>query len=160
MDKDRIKKIVEDFLKKTTFNVEEVDVSCEEGGKTLWCSIKSNDPNFLIGRDGEIIGSLNHLIKKIIERKAGRTAGDDAKENEANIVIDVNDHQKKKIEDLKTMAHMMAERVRFFKSSIEIDPMSSYERRIVHEFLASKPNIQTESTGEGRLRRVVIKYVD
>lgn len=155
---DRIKKIVEDFLEKTTFDVEEVDVSYEEDGKTIWCRVKSSEPNFFIGKDGEIIGSLNHLIKKIIEKETGRAAGDDRKEHEANIVVDINDHQKKKIENLKSIAHMMAERAKFFKSSIEVDPMSSYERRIIHEFLASRPNIRTESTGEGRMRRVVIKY--
>ena len=74
------------------------------------------------------------------------------------ILIDINGFQKKKVEGIHAVAHMMAERARYFKSNIEIDPMSAFERRIVHEFLSSATDLKTESQGEGRSRRVVIKY--
>ena len=54
---------------------------------------------------------------------------------------------------------MMAERARYFKSSVEVDPMPAFERRIVHEFLSNATDLKTESTGFGHTRRVVIKYV-
>ena len=54
---------------------------------------------------------------------------------------------------------MMSERARYFKSNIEVDPMSAFDRRIVHEFLSSATDLKTESTGTGYNRRVVIKYV-
>ena len=54
---------------------------------------------------------------------------------------------------------MMAERARYFKSSVEVDPMPAFERRIVHEFLSDAIDLKTESTGFGAKRRVVIKYV-
>ena len=54
---------------------------------------------------------------------------------------------------------MMAERARYFKSNIEVDPMSAFERRVVHEFLAGETDLKTESTGYGPTRRVVIKYL-
>jgi len=53
----------------------------------------------------------------------------------------------------------MAERARYFKSSVEVDPMPAFERRIVHEFLSDAIDLKTESTGFGAKRRVVIKYV-
>ena len=53
----------------------------------------------------------------------------------------------------------MSERARYFKSNVEVDPMSSFERRIVHEFLATASDLKTESIGFGPSRRVVIKYV-
>ena len=52
----------------------------------------------------------------------------------------------------------MAERARYFKSSIEVEPMAPHERRIVHEFLSEMADITTESQGEGKNRHVVIKY--
>jgi predicted RNA-binding protein Jag len=56
------------------------------------------------------------------------------------------------------MAHIMAERARYFKSNVEIDPMNPFERRIIHEFLADEKDLKTESTGLGLSSRVVIKY--
>ena len=75
-----------------------------------------------------------------------------------NILIDINDFQKKRIDTIKATAHMMAERAKYFKSSVEVDPMSAFDRRIVHEFLANATDLKTESIGEGFSRRVVIKY--
>jgi spoIIIJ-associated protein len=55
---------------------------------------------------------------------------------------------------------MMAERARYFKSNIEVDPMPAFERRIVHMFLEDAKDIKTESEGQGSNRRVVIKYIN
>ena len=53
---------------------------------------------------------------------------------------------------------MMAERVRFFKSPVELEPMNAYERRIVHDFVSKHGDINSESTGVGKSRRVVLSY--
>ena len=73
--------------------------------------------------------------------------------------MDINGYQKKKIDNLKNMAHMMSERAKYFKSNIEIDPMPAFERRIIHMFLENEKDIKTESEGEGSNRRVVVKYI-
>ena len=75
------------------------------------------------------------------------------------LIVDINDFQKKHIENIRAVAHMMSERARYFKSNIEVDPMSAFERRIIHEFLSEANDLKTESMGAGRDRRVVIKYV-
>jgi spoIIIJ-associated protein len=75
-------------------------------------------------------------------------------------IVDVNDFHKKKIENLKTLAHMLSERAKYFKSSIETDTMPAFDRKIIHEFLADKPNIKTESSGIEPNRRVVIRYIE
>jgi predicted RNA-binding protein Jag len=74
-------------------------------------------------------------------------------------VVDINNHHKKRVESVKTIAYMMAERARYFKSSIELDPMPAFDRRIVHEYLSNAPDLKTESLGDGANRRVVIRYV-
>ena len=61
-------------------------------------------------------------------------------------------------DNLKTIAHMMAERARYFKSNIELDPMPAFERRIVHIFLETGKDLKTDSEGYGPTRNVVIKY--
>lgn len=75
------------------------------------------------------------------------------------VLVDINDQTKKRIESIRTTAHMMAERARYFKSSIDVDPMPAFERRIMHEFLSQTKDIKTESVGEGKARHMVVKYV-
>lgn len=154
-----MKKIIESLVDMTTFNVDEMSTSYDEGKNQLWCSVKTNEAKYFIGRNGETIMALNHIARRIIDKKSsvGASAPLDRKEM-TSITIDVNNFQKKRIDNVNAMAHMMAERARYFKSNVECEPMSSYERRIVHEFLSDLPDIETESTGEGKDRRVVIKF--
>ena len=73
-------------------------------------------------------------------------------------LIDINEQRTRQIKDIQTKALMMAERARSFQYDVELTPMSAYERLIVHTTLQDAPNVKTESQGEGRGRRVVIKY--
>jgi spoIIIJ-associated protein len=151
MDQDKIKTIVENIFNLTGCTISKCEFSDEN--KMLWCLIETPDSRYMIGREGETLRSLNHLIQKIVDK-------DSTEEKPPSIFIDVNGYQKKRFDNLKNIAHMMAERARYFKSNIEIDPMSAYERRIIHMFLEGAKDIKTESEGVGPTRRVVIKYVN
>ncbi len=151
IQKDKIKESVEQIFKHLGCTLSKCEFS-EEGGM-LWCLIETPDSGFIIGRDGETLRSLNHIVQKIVEK-------DFVDEKRPSLFIDINGYQQKRFENLKNIAHMMAERARYFKSNIEVDPMPSYERRIVHMYLEGAKNIKTESEGYGPNRRVVIKYID
>jgi len=151
MDQERIKAIVENIFTHTGCTISKCEFA-NEGGM-LWCLIDTPDSRFMIGREGETLRSLNHLIQKMVDK-------DSQEEKPPSVFVDVNGYQKKRFDNLKNIAHMMAERARYFKSNIEIDPMSAYERRIIHMFLEGAKDIKTESEGYGPNRRVVIKYVD
>lgn len=156
MDKVEIQNLIKELIEKTTITVSNISVS-DDGKNTTWFSAEVNQPYFFIGRNGEALSALNHLVRRIVESKTpslGEGAGD-----RLSILIDINGFQKKRIENIHAIAHMMAERARYFKSSIEVDPMSAFDRRIVHEFLADATDLKTESQGEGLSRRVVIKYI-
>ena len=153
MKPDDLKTIIEDIIKLTNISVDEIDFYLDDQSGSHWFKIKSKESNLLIGKDGETLKALNYIFRKIIESKNPENP------TSLNVLIDVNDYQKNRIENLKTIAHMMAERARYFKSNVEIDPMSSFDRRIIHTFLENKTDIKTESVGFGQDRRVVIKYI-
>ncbi len=153
----QIEKIVTAFFKETGIHSGEVSFSYNEDTKTMWCSISTNDGRLLTGKNGETLSAINHLVRKVVEKELGIKEED--KQALWNVIVDINNYQKKRVDNVKAVAHMMAERARFFKSSIEVDPMPPFERRIIHEFLSTMPDLKTESTGEGMKRRVVIKYV-
>ncbi len=133
--------------------MEEISIETNPETLDLWCSLSSSDSHYLIGKDGDVILSITHLLKKILEKRLRGTELADS-----NFILDINGYHKKNIESIHSRAHMLAERVKYFKNSIEAPPMTSFERRIVHSYLSGQKNIKTESTGTGRDRRVVILY--
>jgi spoIIIJ-associated protein len=161
MEKEEIKNLIKELIEKTNVKLIEISV-VEENSKNIWVSVQVSEPHFFIAHEGEGLQALNHLVHRIIENKMGHRSdlGDSPRSDLwPSILIDINDFQKKRIENIRAIAHMMSERARYFKSNIEVDPMSSFERRIVHEFLSEATDLKTESVGFGPTRRVVIKYV-
>jgi len=158
MNNDKIKEIIEQVFKNTSCTLSKCEFVDDNG--MLWCMIETPDSNFMIGRDGETLHSLNHLVQKIIEKNSPHTESKEDKLNKSSIFIDINGYQKKRFENLKNIAHMMAERARYFKSNIEVDPMPAYERKIIHMFLEGAKDLKTESEGYGSNRRVIIKYIN
>jgi spoIIIJ-associated protein len=112
-------------------------------------AIKTEESKQLIGRNGETLRALTHIVKKMVEK-----AGGDRK-----FGIDVNGYRANKIKELEKTARLLAERARSLKYDVEMAPMSAYERMVVHSVLADEKEIETESRGEGRDRRLVIKFV-
>lgn len=146
-----IKNTISEFFEKATGKTQNIEF--DHTDNSLWCSISSPELGVLVGRDGEILSAINHLAKRIVEQNH-------LEDNEViSVIVDINGFHKKRVENIKAVAHMMAERARYFKSNIEIDPMSSFDRRIIHEFLSAENDLKTESIGQGPTRRVVIKYI-
>jgi len=152
MKKEQIKDLIKELVEKTNIQVNSISI-VEEGPKNTWFKLEVSEPHYFTHREGEALHALNHLVKRMTEAKIT------TEEEGPEFLIDVNGFQQKRVDSLKAVAHMMAERARYFKSNIEVDPMSSFERRIIHEFLSNETDIKTESEGFGPTRRVVIKYI-
>lgn len=169
MNADDTKKLIKEILEKMDIEVRNISVNNEINfskselrPKTTWFSVEVSHPHLFSDRGGEALSALNHLIKRIFENKLPRSSSPlsiEERHTEPSILIDINDYQKKKVENVHAIAHMMAERARYFKSNIETDPMPAFERRIIHEFLSDATDLKTESEGEGHSRRVIIKYI-
>lgn len=114
--------------------------------------IRTSDGGMLIGENGQNLFSLYSIVKRIAERRFP--------DDHTPFLIDINDYQRKRIEEIKERARMSAQRVRYFKKEVIMPPMSAYERRIIHMSLAEDPDVVTESMGEGESRRIVIKPAD
>jgi len=162
MNNDEIQNLIKELIEKTTVQVTEINIA-ENQGTNIWFSVQVNEPHFFIGREGEALHALNHLVRRIVETRTPSLRPESEHSpfagGEKSVLIDINNFQKKRIENIRAIAHMMSERARYFKSNIEVDPMSAFERRIVHEFLSEAIDLKTESVGFGPSRRVVIKYV-
>lgn len=113
-------------------------------------SITSQDSKILIGPHGEHLQALTLLARKLVERAHG--------EDSSNFLIDVNNYHEDRLEKVRQNARILAQRARLFKHDVELEPMSSYERLVIHELFAEDPEIKTESAGEGKFRHIVLRY--
>jgi spoIIIJ-associated protein len=156
MKKEEIQNLIKELIEKTTVQLNKISIT-EDGSKSTWISVEVKEPQFFISHEGEGLHALNHIVHRIIE--ANSPAVEEGDRGNFGVLIDINGFQKKHVENIRAIAHMMSERARYFKSNIEVDPMSAFERRIVHEFLSDARDLKTESVGMGRDRRVVIKYI-
>jgi spoIIIJ-associated protein len=126
---------------------EEVTVSVKTGYRTV-VAVTTTTP--LIGAGGEHLRALNTLLRRLVEKQYGEKA--------ASFLVDINGHHEAEVERVRTGARVLAQRARLFKHDVEMEPMTPYERLVVHELFAEDPEIKTESAGEGKFRHIVLKY--
>ncbi len=155
------KKISDEQAEKTKAKVEEIlknifAITGEEGleytitknGNQMLLEIKGDKVSHLIGYKGKTIESLQSLLNAMLQRED---------EEFAKIFVEINGYKKQKEEKLKKLANKMADNVMRFRKPIRLEPMSAYERLIIHTELAKRNDVETESIGEEPRRRVVIK---
>ncbi len=116
---------------------------------TLFIEIvdKEEGPEW-IGEGGETLNTLEKLLHKILLNKTKR---------HFYLWIDINEYRKRREEYLRSLAQEAANEVALTRKEKELDPMSPRERRVIHLTLRDRPDVVTESRGEGKERRVVIK---
>lgn len=109
--------------------------------------VQGDDLGVLIGRRGETLSALQYITRLIASRELQRRA---------NIVLDVEGYKSRREKQLQRLAQRMAEQALQMGRTVSLEPMSPYERRIVHLALRDYPDVTTESVGEGQHRKVTI----
>ena len=128
---------------------EEFSVNTDEGTTTsIGLNIEGDDLGILIGRRGQTMASLQHIVRIIIANKM---------DIRVPVVIDVEGYKQRRCEGLRALAARLADQVKTRKMPFSMEPMSPFERRVVHLALADRRDVITESTGIGMNRKVVIK---
>jgi spoIIIJ-associated protein len=110
-------------------------------------AIETDDEEVLSGRDGEVLESLQHLVKLAIAKKY--------KEN-LRLLLDVNDFRERRKKTIISMARRLAEKVKKEGKPIKTKPLNPYERRIIHTLFKNNGRISTHSEGDGHTKKVVI----
>lgn len=147
------KKVLEELLElldlpsKVTIS-DEFTVNDENGeSASIGLNIEGEDLGILIGRRGQTMVSLQYIVRLIMAHKM------DVK---MPIVLDVEGYKQRRCEGLRALARKLADQVRNRSVPFTMEPLPAFERRIIHLALADHPYVQTESTGEGESRKVVI----
>lgn len=142
----RLDKILKELFKITCDDG--IEYKIEKGKNQINLTITGDKVSHLIGYKGKTIESFQSLLNAMLQRE---------NEESAKVFVEVNDYKKRKEEKLKNLANKMANNVIKFRKPIRLEPMSAYERLIIHTELAKRDDVETESQGEEPRRRVVIK---
>ena len=125
----------------------EATVEITMGSETSKLNVKGEDLGVLIGRRGEKLASLQHLVNLIVAKREGQWH---------RIAVDVENYRGRREEQLRDVAERAAKRVAQSGKIIQLEPMPAVERRIVHMALVENPRVRTQSVGVEPNRRIVV----
>lgn len=124
-----------------------------EGPDEVVVSIETVDPGRLIGFRGETLDSLQLITNQILSREVSK----DESLKFKRVVIDVAAWRKNKEGDLERRARNWAQEVIDNGQEIELEPMPSWQRRIIHMIVSEIEGVESESMGEGKERHLIIR---
>ena len=119
------------------------------GENEISFSIKGENLGKLIGYHGENLQSIQLLLGGLKLRS----------EWPIIMYLDIDGYKASKNQTLEELANKTADQAVKIERNIHLDPMSAYDRRIIHTTLQEREDVTTESTGEGEKRHVVVKPV-
>lgn len=122
------------------------DIDMDVDGNRAAVSIVGADLSQLVGRDGEVLEALQELTRLAVLRDTGERS---------RLMLDVGGYRAARRKELESLAQSAVDRVRESGESERLDPMSPFERKVVHDTVASA-GLSSESEGEEPNRRVVV----
>jgi len=139
-----LKETIKKLLELMSLNEPSVDIDAE--GKKV--TIFVNEGEWFKRWQPQLISDLEHVLRLV------------ARKNEMeSLFVDINNYRKEREGIIVELAKAAARKSLMNKEAVELPPMNAYERRLVHLELSTRPDVKTESVGEGKERRVVIKPI-
>lgn len=127
--------------------------ACEDGTRRI--TIVGNDASVLIGHHGDTLDALQYLTNLASARK-----NVNGERDKSRVTIDIEGYRAKREETLRALARRMAAKALRNRRSVMLEPMSAYERRIIHSEIQSIEGVSTNSIGSDNNRKIVIFLTD
>ena len=146
-DIDIINNNISNFLSEFANKVGNINFTINIEENTAFVELEGETSKMLIGYRGETLNSLQTVISSIANKNL---------ENKAKVIVNIADYREKRKKVLEDVAVKVAKTVIRTGKKITLEPMSAYERKIIHSKLQDHPQISTYSIGEEPYRKVVI----
>ena len=125
-------------------------IAVERDHEVVTGTVEGEDLGLFIGRHGQTIDAVQHLIFRIA---LARGAGD---EGDLRVIIDAEGYRARRAEALQRVADQAAEDARRYGRPVALDAMTASERKLVHEYLRDRGGVETYSEGEEPARHLVV----
>lgn len=124
------------------------DISIKEINKDLHINITGQNIGTIIGYRGETLDSLQYLVSLVVNKNK--------EDSYRRVLLDAENYRAKRQETLRLLANKTADKAKKYKKPIRLEPMTSYERRIIHGTLQNDKDVKTYSEGDEPFRRIVV----
>ena len=142
---------VEEFLKNFLSQMDSsLNYEMKVEDYTIMIEIRGNMAGTLIGYRGETLNAMQNILSAIANKKAS---------GKIKLVLDIENYREKRKKVLEELAEKVSKTVIRTGKSITLEPMTAYERKIIHSKLQNHPKVETHSIGENDNRRVVISKI-
>ncbi|WP_239253809.1 RNA-binding cell elongation regulator Jag/EloR [Listeria ilorinensis] len=128
----------------------QITIDMKEEGKDVHLQVTGDNLGLLIGKHGQTLNALQYLTQLIANKGS---------EQYRNIIVNVGDYRERRFETLSNLAKKMADKAIKTHRPVHLEPMPSFERKIIHAILSENEKIETHSEGRDPYRYVVIKSV-
>jgi spoIIIJ-associated protein len=125
------------------------DIDVNEEDDKIVLEIQTANAELIIGRKGQVVDALQHLVGKVVYRERNGEKG-------KPFVVDSGGYREKHVEKLQQLAARMAEKALKTQAIVELSPMTPHDRRIVHMAIAAIPGLSSRSEGEGEDRHILV----
>ena len=142
---DRIKTFLTQFVEKS--NIENAEISVEIEKDNINVSLNGDNINYLIGYRGETLNAMQVIVSAIANKGL---------EQRCKVLLDMEGYRARREKTLEELAEKISKTVVRTKKAITLEPMSAYERKIIHSRLQNNSRVKTYSIGEEPNRKVVI----
>jgi len=122
-------------------------VRTELKDKDIHVNIIGKQKCLLIGKRGQTLDAIQYLTNLVVNK---------GEASYRNIIVDTENYRKRRQEALETLSLNLARKVRQTKRSVTLEPMSPFERKIIHSTLQNDKYVTTRSEGEEPYRNIVI----
>ncbi len=129
----------------------DVEIDVHQADGQLIARVSGDDVGLFIGRHGQTIDAIQHLAQRIVFPEGPASM---------RVVVDANGYRERRAEALRGEADDAAEEALRLGEPVELDPLPPFERRIVHEYLRERGDVETHSEGDEPERYLVISPVD
>jgi len=148
-DKEIVRKKLEDFLNEFIKNLPKNNltykIDFEENNVLI--DISGNDTGYLIGYRGETLNSLQTILTNVVSKDLNF---------KIKVLLNIGGYREKREKDLENLAIKIAGSVIKTRKPITLEPMSAYERKIIHLKLQDNDKVETHSVGEEPYRKIVV----
>ncbi len=127
--------------------------SCDDGTRRI--TIKGEDASTLIGHHGDTLDALQYLANLASAKKNSK-----GEKDKSRVTLDIEGYRAKREETLRALARRMAAKAIKNRRSVMLEPMSAYERRIIHSEIQGIKGVSTNSIGSDNNRKIVIFLTD
>ena len=124
-----------------------VEISTKLSEKHLEIVLSGENIGILIGKRGQTLDALQHIVSLAINRGTAPYV---------NVTMDAENYRQRRREILENLAQSIARKVKQTKRSVTLEPMNTFERRIIHAALQNDKQILTYSEGKDPFRNIVI----